>query len=124
MDKSEKDKQKWVIFGLAETMYHIDEENKKIAIKLFDKEVINLAEREYENREEKRTKVLAKTCQLICHYRINPNDTDKLDNDRAMIELPLSDLNKRLTIYSQLVRKNVEYDEFKKHLKSIIDKQV
>jgi hypothetical protein len=124
MDKAEKDKQKWVIFGLAESMYHIDEKNKEIAIKLFEKEVINLAEREYENREEKRTKVLAKTCQLICHYRINKEDADKLDNDRAMIELPLSDLNKQLTIYSQLVRKNVEYEEFKNHLKDIISKKV
>lgn len=124
MDKGEKDKQKWVIFGLAETMFHIDQQNKEIAIKLFEKEIISLAEREYENREEKRTKVLAKTCQLICHYRINKEDSDKLDNDRAMIELPLSDLNKRLTIYSQLVRKNVEYEEFKDHLKSIINKEI
>lgn len=124
MDNEDKDKQKWVIYGLAESMFHIDEENKKIAISLFDKEVIRLAEREYENREEKRTKVLAKTSQLLCLYRINPDDKDKLENVRAMIEIPLSDLNTRLTIYSQLVRKNIEYREFKNDLKQIIDGKV
>lgn len=124
MDNDSKDNQKWVLYGLAESMYHIDEENKKIAIELFEKEIIKLAESEYENREEKRTKVLAKTCQLLCSYRINPKDKEKLENLRAMIEIPLSDLNNRLTIYSQLVRKNIEYTEFKKQLKQIIDHKI
>lgn len=125
MDNETKDKQKWVLFGLAESMYHIDNsENRKIAIELFEKEIIKLAETEYENREEKRTKVLAKTCQLLCSYRINPKDKDKLENLRAMIEIPLSDLNHQLTIYSQLVRKNIEYTEFKSQLKQIIDGKI
>jgi hypothetical protein len=105
-------------------MYHIDEENKKIAIALFEKEVITLAEREYDTREEKRTKVLAKSCQLLCWQRINPNDKEKLENIRAMIEIPLSDLNDSLTIYSQILRRNIEYSEFKNQLKLVINNKI
>jgi hypothetical protein len=124
IESEDKNKLKWDIYGLAESMYHIDEENKKIAIALFEKEVITLAEREYDTREEKRTKVLAKSCQLLCWQRINPNDKEKLENIRAMIEIPLSDLNDSLTIYSQILRRNIEYSEFKNQLKLVINNKI
>ncbi len=124
IESGDKYKLKWDIYGLAESMYHIDEENKKIAKKLFEKEVITLAEREYDTREEKRTKVLAKSCQLLCWQRIDPNNKEKLENILAMIEIPLSDLNDGLTIYSQLLRRNIEYLEFKNQLKLIINNKI
>jgi hypothetical protein len=104
----------WSIYGLAETMYYIDKnENRDVAIKLFKNYVFSLAEKEYDGREEKRTKVLAKTCQLLCQLRIDINDKEKLKNLRAMIEIPLSDLDDSLTVYSQLDRKNIKFSEFK-----------
>lgn len=123
LEKDEKNTQKWVIYGLAETMFHISE-NKTSAIEIFKDEVIGLAELEYENREEKRTKVLAKTCLLLCHYRIDETNKQQFEKDKMMIDILLKDLDKNLTIYSQLERKNVKYTVFKENIKQIVDGKI
>lgn len=115
-----RDKLKWTIFGLAESMYQ-DDYKKDIAIDIFKQVVYHAAENEFLNREEKRTKVLAKMTQLICDLRVNESQT-RIMQTKSLVESALGGVDKRLTIYSQLQRKNVNRDVFRNDLENLLDK--
>ncbi len=114
-----RDKLKWTIFGLAESMYQANYRVSQ-AIQIFKEIVYHSAENEFLNREEKRTKVLAKTTQLICDIRTKENIT-KISQTKALVDSALSGVDRRLTLYSQLQRRNVSRDSFRNDLEILLD---
>lgn len=101
-------KDKWALFGYAEALFELGKRDE--AIRILRDDVKRQAENEFLNREEKRTKVLAKTTVLICCIRAGEHEgvVDSLNAVRAT----LGTVDLRLTIYSQLQRRNVKREEF------------
>lgn len=119
--ESQKDKYKWVIFGFVEALYKLSEtkEEKEIARTIYKDIVHVLAENEFLNREEKRTKVLAKTTQLICAIRCEDSN-NTISNLKSQVDNILGDIDKRLTVYSQIQRRNVKRERFRNDLEIIL----
>ncbi|TAL24322.1 MAG: hypothetical protein EPN94_07535 [Nitrospirae bacterium] len=127
LDNEKKDKNKWIIFGFAESLYQLaslenNTDVKAEAKRIFDEIIYPLAENEFLNREEKRTKVLAKTTQLICAIRAGKNDMF-INNTKSQVELALGDVDSRLTIYSQLQRRNVTRAVFRDNLEILLNQK-
>lgn len=116
-----KDKLKWVIFGYVESLYKVaaNEQDLEIAKSIYKDIVYVLAENEFLNREEKRTKVLAKTTQLICAVRCTESPII-INNHKSQVENILGDIDRRLTIYSQMQRRNVKREVFREDLEAIL----
>ena len=103
------EKDKWIYFGIGETLYRLNEKNK--ATEIFEKHVLEQAEREYTGRIEPRTKVLGQTTQLICSIWIKERNinVNSLKNSIIQAVGPVDD---RLSIYSQNQRRNVTKKQF------------
>ena len=112
-----KDSDKWVIFGYAESIFQL--EQKELAKDIFKNIVYHLAENEFLNREEKRTKALAKTTQLICAIRAHENEI-VINNTKSQVDSALGGIDKRLTIYSQIQRRNVSRDKFREDINKLL----
>jgi len=108
----------WVSFGLAEAKYKLGETDA--AAKILKEQVNSEAEKEFIRREELRTKVLAKTTQLICAVRSGAEIKNIKDSRDAVISV-LGDVDNRLTIYSQFQRRNVSKDVFFKEVGAFVD---
>lgn len=109
---------KWALFGYAEALYKLEEKEK--AIELFRDKVKKEAENEFINREELRTKVLAKTTQLICSIRAKDEKDVHLCHGFVINALGDPRLSAKLTIYSQMQRRNVSKDEFRNDLDDLM----
>lgn len=116
MKDGKRDKEKWVIFGYAEAIFMLGEIEP--AQKLYKNFIMRLAGNEFIRREEKRTKVLARTTQLICSIRAKL--LENVNEYRLSVESTLSDADKRLTIYSQFQRRNVTIQDFRDDLESFM----
>jgi hypothetical protein len=111
-------KDKWIWFGYAEACYKLKEYQEAKDILL--KEVKNQAELEFSKRLEQRTKVLCQTTVLICSIRIK--QFHKLvETIYGTIKSLMSEVDERLTIYSQLQSKNVSREQFLKDLENIME---
>lgn len=126
LDNNQKDKFKWIIFGYTESLYKLasgdkNEEEINLATELFKKVVSSLAENEFLNREEKRTKVLAKTTQLICSVRAK-DDESIIINTKSHLVAALN-VDTFLTIYSQLQRRNVGRQIFLQDLDKLLSQR-
>ncbi len=108
----------WAQFGYAEAIYALGDEQK--AIELFADKIMKGAERELVNREERRTKVLAKSTQLICKIRANDPFDQVKDYQNQVITLA-GDVDSRLTIYSQVQRRNVDRNQFLSDFEKLVD---
>ena len=107
---------KWALFGLAETLYRQGEE--ETANPIFE----NVrAEAIVENirREEPRTKVLARTTELICCIRLRKSD-DEITGIFSQVIEALGRVDERLTVYSQIQKRNVTKPEFMKDLEELM----
>jgi tetratricopeptide (TPR) repeat protein len=109
---------KWGSFGLAETLFKLGERDR--ATELYKGPVLKEAEKEFMVREELRTKVLAKTTQLVCDVRAQSPEQHIKDRYDDVISL-LADVDSRLTIYSQLQRRNVSKEDFLKDLTILLN---
>ncbi len=105
------------MFGLAESLYKLGEIDK--ASEIYLGKVLREAEKEFLTREEKRTKVLAKTTQLICLIRGGSREQHIKDRYDEVISL-VAELDGRLTVYSQMQRRNVSKDQFLKDLRELM----
>jgi tetratricopeptide (TPR) repeat protein len=114
LDNERRDRMKWVIFGYAESMFQLSENESELELSqnIFKKFIYHLAENEFLNREERRTKVLAKTTQLICAIRCKDDDI-LLSNIKSQVDSAIGGVDKRLTIYSQLQRRNVKREQLR-----------
>lgn len=119
LDNNQKDKEKWIIFGYTESLYQLNEK-RDVSEKIFNEIIYHLAENEFLNREEKRTKVLAKTTQLICAIRTGKSRSD-ISNIKTQVDSALGGVDKRLTIYSQLQRRNVKRESFREDLNKLLN---
>jgi tetratricopeptide (TPR) repeat protein len=108
---------KWVLFGLAETLHKLGELEK--ATDIYINRVLREAEKEFLTREEKRTKVLAKTTILICLIRGSSREQHIKDRYDEVISL-VAELDGRLTVYSQMQRRNVSKDQFLEDLRMLM----
>ncbi len=104
---------KWGSFGLAETLFKLKDTANAVAF--FKGPVMKEAEKEFMGREELRTKVLAKTTQLVCAVRTRLSAQHIKDRHDDVISL-LADVDSRLTIYSQMQRRNVSKEDFLRDL--------
>ena len=107
---------KWALFGLAETLYR--QGKKETAHPIFEK-VRAKAIAENIRREEPRTKVLARTTELICCIRLWKSD-DEITGIYSQVIEALGRVDERLTVYSQMQKRNVTKPEFKKDLEELM----
>ena len=101
--------EKWAIFGLAEALWWLGERKK--AESLFANEARALAQDDYVHRIEYRAKVLARSAELICCARateLRPQ-ADHIFQD---VLDALGRVDGRMTIYSEVQRRNVTKTEF------------
>lgn len=106
----------WAPFGLAEASYRLEE--YEFAASLFREAVRDHAVDEFLHRVEPRTKVLARTTELICCLRASPKDVPTAYNN--VLEALVKVEDRRLTVYSQVQRRNVTQDEFQTDLKEVM----
>lgn len=104
---------KWALFGKAEMLFELGRTTEAAAI--FDGELMTAVQQEAIRREEPRTKVLAKTTELICclkGLRFKHNSLNVLGE----VFTELGRVDPRLTIYSQSRKRNVIRDLFEQDL--------
>jgi tetratricopeptide (TPR) repeat protein len=107
---------KWALFGLAETLHRLGKQ--KEAKDIFEKIRLEATD-EYIRKEEPRGKVQACTSELVCCLRIR-----RFKNERPVIHSQvieaLGRVDEQLTVYSQMQKRNVSKDEFKKDLDNLM----
>jgi len=109
---------KWALFGLAEILYR-QGEKKTVHHPIFEK-VRAEAIGENIRREEPRTKVLARTTELICCIRLQKPNDEKTGIYSQVIEA-LGRVDDRLTVYSQIQKRNVTKPEFMEDLEELME---
>ncbi len=108
---------KWALFGFAEALYWLGEDG---AQKIFKDQVRPKAIDEEIRRIEPRTKVLAKTTELICCIRV-PELRSEVPAICSQVTEALGRVEGRLTVYSQTQRRNVTKEDFRKDLQGLMD---
>lgn len=117
---SAPEKDKWIRFGLGESLYRLKEQ--KEAEDIFRNVFIEATE-EYSSRIEPRTKVLGQTTVLICSMWVK----DKTMNDKvdsiysSLTQQTIGPVDERLSVYSQVQRRNVPKKRFFEDLKELMD---
>ncbi len=114
---SESDK--WALFGLAEALYWLGDPGARDILK---DQVRPKAVDEEIRRIEPRTKVLAKITELICCIRV-PDLISEIPAIYSQVTEALGRVEGRLTVYSQMQRRNVSKEEFRRDLSELMDEQ-
>ena len=110
------DQDKWALFGHAEALFWTGDER---AQQIFEDQIRQRAIDEAVNREEPRTKVLAKTTELICCIRV-PELRPEVPAIHSQVAEALGRVEGRLTVYSQVQRRNVTKEQFRKDLQELM----
>lgn len=108
---------KWATIGLAEMLYELGDRSE--AITLFNTKIIEDAQKEYISRAEPRTKVLAKTVELICCVR-DPEHSAQAENVERLVIQELGRVDEGLTVYSQIQKRNIMKEDFPADLQRIM----
>jgi tetratricopeptide (TPR) repeat protein len=107
-EASERDK--WARFGLAEALFRGGQiDAAKI---LYETSVLSDAQKEGVDRIEPRTKVLARVTEMICYARLS-DMRDRVPHMSSQVNEALGDVDERLTVYSQVQRRNISREEFR-----------
>lgn len=114
------ERDKWALFGLAEMLFELGEVER--AQQIFVDKVRNAAIDESVRREEPRTKVLARTTELICCLRV-PKLNREAPSIRSLVLQDLGRVDERLTVYSQIQKRNVTKAEFQDDLDELMQTQ-
>lgn len=102
-------KDKWIYFGIGEALYRMGK--KEEAIEIFEKNVLEAAEKEYTGRVEPRSKVLGQTTQLICSIWIKSRNVNVIALRNSIIQA-VGDVDDRFSVYTQTQRRNVSKADF------------
>ncbi len=111
--ESVQPKDEWVLFGIAEMLYELGSENE--AQKILREKVRDTVVRESARKEESRKKVIGLTTALICCLRV-PEWESEIASFRTSVLQEVGRVDDRLTIYSQIQKRNVVKAEFQKEL--------
>jgi tetratricopeptide (TPR) repeat protein len=111
------ERDKWALFGFAEMLYELEEVEK--AQEIFANRVRDAAIDESVRREEPRTKVLARTTELICCLCV-PRLNIEAPGIRSLVLQELGRVDERLTVYSQVQKRNVTKAEFQDDLDELM----
>jgi len=112
------DENKWALFGLGQAQYGLGEERE--AERIFKDKIRPKAIEEYINREEPRTKAMAKMTELICCIRV-PSLKDEGPGIYVQVLEALGRADERLTVFSQMQKRNVTKSEFRKDLEEFME---
>jgi tetratricopeptide (TPR) repeat protein len=115
-EHAEAAKDRWAGFGLAEAAFRLQDLDR--AYSLFRGPVRRRAVDEYLNRVEPRTRVLARTTELLCCIRV-PDLEDEVPTTFNNVVEALGQVDERLTVYSQIQRRNITIAEFRQDLASL-----
>jgi tetratricopeptide (TPR) repeat protein len=115
---SNASRKKWALFGYAETLAASDVREDQEEAKSVFKRVRAEAIQEAVSREEPRTKVLARSTELVCCLSV-PEFRDEAPAIRSLVLQELGRVDARLTVYSQLQRRNVTKKEFLEDLETV-----
>lgn len=111
-------KDKWAVFGSAQARYAMGETSDQL-MRLFKFDIKNDAAKEYSDRIEPRTKVLAKTTELFCCKAVKELNA-VLPEIKGDIEQALGQVE-RLTVYSQFQKRNIKKDEFRQEIEEFLN---
>jgi tetratricopeptide (TPR) repeat protein len=107
------DKDQWALFGLGQVFAYLGKSSD--AEDILAGEARRNAQNEYINRIEPRTKVLARTTEIICCALV-PRLRKEVHSVYGDLIESLGLVDSRLTLYSQFQKRNVPRDEFKSDL--------
>jgi tetratricopeptide (TPR) repeat protein len=108
--------EKWAPFGLAEALYWLGDPSAQSILR--DKVRPKAVEEEI-RRIEPRTKVLARTTELICCIRV-PELRHEVHHIHSQVTEALGRVEEGLTVYSEVKRRNVRKDEFRRDLHDLM----
>jgi tetratricopeptide (TPR) repeat protein len=110
--------EKWAVFGLAEALWWLGRRDE--AEQLFAKEARRFAQDEYVHRTEFRTKVLARSAELLCCARSKSlrGDVDHVYQD---VLDALGHVDERMTVYSEIQRRNVSKKAFRGDMDLLVE---
>lgn len=108
---------KWALFGKAEALYRLERLDE--AYPLYHGQLRRHAINEYLNKIEPRTRALAREMELICCVRVRELWGDVTTAYYNVIEV-LGQVDERLTVYSQLQRRNVRRSQFRDELSQLM----
>jgi tetratricopeptide (TPR) repeat protein len=117
----EAPRDKWAQFGLAEMMNESSTPEEQEEAQGIFRAVRAEAIEESVRREEPRTKVLARTTELVCCLRV-PEFNVEAPAIRSLVLQALGSVDERLTVYSQIQRRNVTKSEFQDDLDAFINR--
>jgi hypothetical protein len=107
----------WALFGLGQSFAFLGQNVE--AEKILAGKARKNAQAEYINRVEPRTKVLARTTEIICCALVEELKKDLRSVYGDLIEA-IGLVDQRLTIYSQFQKRNVSRDVFKSDLEEFV----
>lgn len=111
------DQYQWALFGLGQVFSYLGNDSE--AEKILAGPARKNAQDEYINRMEPRTKVLARTTEIICCALV-PKLKGEIHSVHGDLIEALGAVDSRLTIYSQFQKRNVSRDDFKKDLETFV----
>lgn len=111
------DHDQWARFGRAEALFRAG--SAQAAADIFEQRVLPEAQRESINRMEPRTKVLERQTELICHVRLSRFADLKL-HTRTQVLQSLAEGDERLTVYSQIQRRNVSRSQLQEDIDTLL----
>jgi len=113
--------EKWARFGCGEALFRLERTEEAIA--LFRDVVKQDAVAESIDRVEPRTKALARATELLCCVRV-PEWRSQILSMHSQVVEALGYVGEQLTVYSQIQRRNVTKDEFKKAIRRLAEETV
>jgi tetratricopeptide (TPR) repeat protein len=109
---------KWSRFGLGQVLFELGQ--IKESQHIFDGLALTDARAEYITRAEPRTKVLARSTELICCALVK-HLKDQVKSVYGDLIVALGNVDNRLTVYSQFQKRNVKKEQFKVDLDKFLD---
>jgi tetratricopeptide (TPR) repeat protein len=109
---------KWGRFGLGQVLFELGQVDD--SDKIFDGPALADARAEYTTRAEPRTKVLARSTELICCALVD-HLREQVKSVYGDLIVALGNVDNRLTVYSQFQKRNVKKDRFKADLDAFLD---
>jgi tetratricopeptide (TPR) repeat protein len=111
------DQSPWALFGLGQSFAYLGQNAE--AEEILAGKARKNAQAEYINRVEPRTKVLARTTEIICCALVEGLKKDVHSVYGDLIEA-IGLVDHRLTIYSQFQKRNVSREEFRSDLDKFV----
>lgn len=111
--------EKWAVLGFAEALWWLGGEERTKGEALFANDGLTFARNEYVHRVEYRSKVMARSAELLCCARAT-DLRPEVDHVFQDVLDALGHVDGRMTVYSELQRRNVPKAAFQQDMEKLV----